>query len=166
MSGQSEKRLPEWKRRDQGIYATFGDRADYKLIIFVQMDNPVVLTSCTLFVCSRLYSLFHFLHQGRNRAAQGCDLRAGMAVYPTGTGFKVQSYGTTDEPDGTALPLLLPSVWHSSSHFLPLAASDWPTEIVHSKVWLISSYFCPVPGNKAAPLLACASQHHCDTTIA
>lgn len=42
----------------------------------------------TLFGCTHLYSLFQFLCQGRNRAAQGCDLRAGMAVYPTQTGFK------------------------------------------------------------------------------
>lgn len=51
---------------------------------------------------------------------------------------------------------------------LPSSCCLWLTcwNCTFSKLWLISSYFCPVPGNKAAPLLACVSQHHCDTTIA
>lgn len=51
---------------------------------------------------------------------------------------------------------------------LPSSCCLWLTHrnCTFSKVWPISSYFCPVPGNKAVPLLTCASQHHCDTTIA
>lgn len=120
--------------------------------------------------CTRLYSLFQFLHKGRNTADQGCDTKASMAVYPvqtdSGVGFKgaiIWHYRWTQwYCSGPAIAYCVTLIKSLPSSFC-LWFIHWDRTFF--KVWLISYYFCSVSGNNAAPLLAYASQHYCDTTI-